>query len=84
MREVMGQAAEVMNAIVTKKKAEMNIVDNEEFKTKIGNDEEFQKMILEEYMKELDVKRTEILERHNIDKAVGDGNLIECRFCRLL
>lgn len=69
----MGQAGEVMNAIVSKKKAELNIVDTEEFKNKISNDEEFQKSILEEYMKVLDDKRTEILERHNIDKAVGAG-----------
>lgn len=68
----MGQAGEVMNTIVSNKKAEMNIVDTEEFKNKISNDEEFQKSILEEYMKVLDEKRTEILERHNIDKAVGE------------
>ena len=72
MREVMGQAGEVMNTIVSNKKAEMNIVYTEEFKNKISNDEEFQKSILEEYMKVLDEKRTEILERHNIDKAVGE------------
>lgn len=70
MREVMGEAGKVMTSIITKKKTELNITDNNEFKTKISTDEDLQKTILEDYMKELDVKRQEILEKNNIDKAV--------------
>ena len=66
----MGEAGKVMTSIITKKKAELNITDNNEFKTKISTDEDLQKTILEDYMKELDVKRQEILEKNNIDKAV--------------
>lgn len=70
MREVMGEAGKVMTSIISKKKGELNIADNDEFKTKISTDEELQKSILEDYMKELDTKRQEILEKNNIDKAV--------------
>ena len=59
-----------MTSIISKKKGELNIADNDEFKTKISTDEELQKSILEDYMKELDTKRQEILEKNNIDKAV--------------
>lgn len=72
MREVMGEAGKVMGDIITKKKSELGL-SNEEFKSKIGSDEELQKTILEDYMKELDVKRQEILEKNKIDKAVGNG-----------
>ena len=70
MREVMSEAGKVMTSIISKKKGELNIADNDEFKTKISTDEELQKSILEDYMKELDTKRQEILEKNNIDKAV--------------
>ena len=66
----MGEAGKVMTSIISKKKGELNIADNDEFKTKISTDEELQKSILEDYMKELDTKRQEILEKNNIDKAV--------------
>ena len=66
----MGEAGKVMTSIISKKKGELNIADNDEFKTKISTDEDLQKTILEDYMKELDVKRQEILEKNNIDKAV--------------
>ena len=70
MREVMSEAGKVMTSIISKKKGELNIADNDEFKTKISTDEELQKSILEDYMKELNTKRQEILEKNNIDKAV--------------
>ena len=70
MSEVMSQAADIMNAVVAKKKIEFAIEDGEAFKAKVSEDEDFQRVILEEYMKELDVKRTEILEKNGIDKAV--------------
>lgn len=66
----MSEAGKVMTSIISKKKGELNIADNDEFKTKISTDEELQKSILEDYMKELDTKRQEILEKNNIDKAV--------------
>ena len=49
----------------------MGITDAEAFKKEIESNEEVQKSIMEEYMTKLDVKRTAILEKHNIDKAVG-------------
>lgn len=73
MREVMGEAGQVMNSVISRKKAELGITSTEELKNKISNDEEFQKSILEDYMKDLDVKRTEILEKYKIDKAVSDS-----------
>lgn len=79
----MGKASDVMNGIISKKKAEMGITSNDDFKAKIGSDEECQKSILEEYMKELDVKRTEILEKYNIDKAVREHSLIDLQILQI-
>lgn len=70
MREVMGEAGNVLAEVIKAKKAELGITDPEEFKKKLENDEEVQKSVMEEYMEKLDGKRTAILEKHNIDKAV--------------
>ena len=70
MREVMGEAGNVLAEVIKAKKAELGITDPEEFKKKLKNDEEVQKSVMEEYMEKLDGKRTAILEKHNIDKAV--------------
>ena len=72
MREVMGEAGAVLADVIKAKKAEMGITDAAEFKNKIENDEELQKSVMEQYMEKLDVKRTAILEKYNIDKAVRD------------
>ena len=72
MREVMGEAGAVLADVIKAKKAEMGITDPAEFKKKIENDEELQKSVMEQYMEKLDVKRTAILEKYNIDKAVRD------------
>lgn len=71
MREVMGEAGAVLAEVIKAKKAELGITDAEEFKKKIESDEEVQKSVMEEYMEKLDGKRTAILEKHNIDKAVS-------------
>ncbi|KAK8811027.1 hypothetical protein AV274_4411 [Blastocystis sp. ATCC 50177/Nand II] len=70
MREVMGEAGNVLAEVIKAKKAELGITDPEEFKKKLENDEEVQKSVMEEYMEKLDGKRTAILEKHNIDKAI--------------
>ena len=67
MREVMSEAGSVLADVIKAKKEEMGITDAEAFKKEIESNEEVQKSIMEE----LDVKRTAILEKHNIDKAVG-------------
>lgn len=72
MREVMGEAGQVMSSVISRKKAELGIISNDDFKTKMSEDEELQKSIMEDYLKDLDVKRTEILDKYKIDKAVGD------------
>lgn len=71
MREVMSEAGSVLSEVIKAKKEEMGITDAEAFKKEIESNEEVQKGIMEEYMTKLDVKRTAILEKHNIDKAVG-------------
>lgn len=72
MREVMGEAGAVLADVIKAKMAEMGITDAAEFKSKIENDEEIQKSVMEQYMEKLDVKRAAILEKYNIDKAVRE------------
>lgn len=70
MKEVMSKAAEVMADVVKTEKEKAGIEDMEEFKKQVGQNEEIQKAVFETYMTNLDVKRTEILEKYHIDKAV--------------
>lgn len=68
----MTKAGEVMKEVVIAKKAQYGITDVEEFKKQIGEKEELQREVFETYMTTLDTKRMEILEKYNIDKAVGN------------
>ncbi|KAK8799755.1 hypothetical protein WA538_000599 [Blastocystis sp. DL] len=70
MKEVMSKAAEVMADVVKTEKEKAGIEDMEEFKKQVGQNEEIQKAVFETYMTNLDVKRTEILEKYHIDKAI--------------
>ena len=83
---MMDKAAEVVAEVVAAKKAQHGITSTEEFKKQIGENEELQK-VFESYMTTLEAKRVEILEKHNIDKSVGNGEREERgimdRFCRL-
>ena len=84
---MMDKAAEVVAEVVAAKKAQHGITSTEEFKKQIGENEELQKEVFESYMTTLEAKRVEILEKHNIDKSVGNGEREERgimdRFCRL-
>ena len=75
MKEVMEKAADVVAEVVADKKAQHGITSTEEFKKQIGENEELQKEVFESYMTILETKRIEILEKHNIDKAVGNGRM---------
>ena len=68
--EVMNAASKILTEVIRAKKEELGITDSEEFKTRVEHDDELQKTIFEKYMSDLDVKRTEILEKYNMDKAI--------------